>query len=320
MPAQQRFRRSDLQAARVHLGLVDQRQLISVDGLAQVAQQLGLFLQIHRHGRVEDGEVTATDLAHRVHGRAGMADDAGARTMLGVAGDADGAQQFRLTCFAAALSRWRHQPRRQAARTGQVGIDHQHEAVATDAGQDDKAISRRGQHALNELGDGTVTAGQVKGFVDRLQVVESDKQHAQLPLAPVALRGGLIEGLIEALARRHARQGGLIGWWLRRPGCQTLNGRLQALDQTPLPPEQPGAKASQCGQGKHAAPQPGDGCNGSRGGIRQAHDSVIGHALAGLSGRALPGLSGQAAANPSQRSGPDGLNRALHQIRSTAAP
>ena len=245
-PADQRLGRGDLQAGGIDLGLVEELELLALDGLAQFAQQLGAFLHVDDDLGIEYRQAGAPALLDRTRRGAGMRDDHRARAVQRIRRQADRSREHERIHPADVVGTGRrsHHRRGQLAPVFELALEHDHDLVAPQPHGADLA-RRGGVQAGREALQQHVARLVAEGFVDAAEAVQVHEQNAQGVLLAVGPQHGFVERQVEGLARQQS------GPAVERGGVELGAGRCKrtlepdrALAQAPPQRPAPRAKAA----------------------------------------------------------------------------
>ncbi|RMS60168.1 hypothetical protein ALP65_04561, partial [Pseudomonas aeruginosa] len=171
LPAQQRFHADHRSVRRQYLGLVVQDQLPALQGLAQVMEQLQLFLGVGVHRTLEEAVAVPSLVLGVIHRRVGIDHQfVAGLPVAGVERDADARRDPHLVAgYLVRLADPLHQFLGQGRGVGGLaGLDQQDELVAAEPGNH-VLVAGRGAQPFGDGVEHRIAGGMAVLVVDRLE-------------------------------------------------------------------------------------------------------------------------------------------------------
>jgi len=254
VPAQQCLGRGDLQAARIDLGLVDELELVVLDGALQLAREFELLAHALGHVQVVLGPRAPTGELDAAHGGGRMPHEQRTRAVLRVARHPHRSRELDL--LPAQGNRLgqnlQHAPRRPAR-----GLDvalHQHDELVAGHARTGFLRGELPQPPAGGRQDG-IAPGMALQFVDPAHAVQPDVEQRKAQARGLRFLVRVVEHVLEGGAWLQAGQGvarGLLGCGNRLLALEQGVGGAGRARAAPGPP----------GPGTH----PGGGHDGTAGG------------------------------------------------------
>src|SRR5579872_5141842 len=203
LPAQECLGSNQLAAGDIGLGLVHQKQLIPLQGAAQVAFQIQPLHHLGVHFRGEELEIVAAIFLGGIHGGVGVLEQGhGVGAMIGKNTDTQAATDAEGTCFNYGLGGQGVQ--NPPGGDGNVAyffypVYHNDKFVASQAG-DRVLVPRPFFEPGGDLVQEQVASGVAERVIDDFEVIEVEKQKGQLLFAPAGGGHGLAQAVLEKCA------------------------------------------------------------------------------------------------------------------------